>query len=177
MFQVAAGPEVVISRIPVNGNGGPSGNGLGAGTNATQLVWAFDTALQWRAERTVLGLTYNREASGGSGVLLGSISNIVAGSVTRQVSRTFSDGLIAGYSRNEGVTVKDSTPSSQTYDYWYAGAGLAHPMGQALALTFSYQMQYQTSNSTFCIGPTCGTNVIRHVISVGLGWHERPLLF
>jgi hypothetical protein len=137
----------------------------------------LNTALQWQAERTSLGLAYSHGVSGGSGVLAGAVTDVVTGSVTRQVSRTFSNGLTAGYSRNEGVAIGSSTLSSQTYDYWFAGASLTHPMGRALGLTFSYQMQYQTSNARFCIGPTCGTDVIRHLISVGVGWHERPLLF
>lgn len=176
-FQVAAGPQIVISRIPISGNAGSEGSGSGIGTNSTQVLWSLNTALQWHAERTVLGLTYNHSATGGSGLLAGAITDIVSGSVTRQVSRTFSNGITAGYSRNTGLAIIGPTPSNQTYDYWFVGASLAHPIGQALGLRFSYQMQYQTSNSTFCIGPTCGTNVIRHLISVGLGWHERPLLF
>jgi hypothetical protein len=75
------------------------------------------------------------------------------------------------------VAVGTTTPLSQAYDYWFVGANLSHPVGRALGLTLSYQMQYQDSNTSFCIGPTCGTSVIRHLISVGVGWHERPLLF
>lgn len=176
-FQVAAGPQVVISRIPISGNAGSASGGSGTATNSTQIYWSLNTAIQWQPSRTLLGVTYNHGIGGGSGVLAGSLSDIVTGSVTRQVSRTFADGITAGYSRNTGIAIIGSTASNQTYDYWFAGANLAHPIGQALGLTFSYQMQYQTSNSTFCIGPTCGTNVIRHLISVGVGWHQRPLVF
>lgn len=176
-FQVAAGPQIVLSRIPISGNAGSASGESATVTNSTQLYWSLNTALQFQAERTLLGLTYNHGVGGGSGVLAGSLSDIVTGSVTRQVSRTFSNGLTAGYSRNQGVAITSSTPLTQTYDYWFAGVNLAHPVGRALGLTFSYQMHYQTSNSTFCVGPTCGTNVIAHLISVGVGWHERPLLF
>ena len=176
-FQVAAGPQFVMSRVPIGGNAEPGSSGPGAGMNSTQILWSLNTAVQWQPNRTALNLTYNHGVSGGSGVLAGSISDVVTGSAARQVSRTFSDALTVGYSRNQGLATTGSTPSSQTYDYWFAGVSLTHPMGRALGLTFSYQMQYQTSNSTFCIGPTCGSNVIRNVISVGVGWHERPLLF
>ena len=175
-FQVAVGPQVVVSRIPLSGNAGSEG-GAATGTYWTQVHWALNTALQWQERRTGLGLTYNHSATGGSGVLAGAITDVVTGSVTRQVARTFANGITAGYSRNEGVSISGEAQPNQIYDYWFAGASLAHPMGRALGLTFSYQMQYQTSNSTFCIGPTCGTNVIRHLISVGVGYHERPILF
>jgi len=175
-FQVAAGPQVVISHIPISGNTA-SGGGTGSAPNVTQIYWSLNTALQWQEERTSLGLSYNHGTSGGSAVLAGSLADIVTGSVNRRASRTFSNGLSAGYSRNEGVTIGKSAPPTQTYDYWFAGGTLTHPMGQTMGLTLTYQMQYQTSNATFCIGPTCGTSVIRHLISVGVGWHERPLLF
>ena len=48
-----------------------------------------------------------------------------------------------GYSRNSGLAIAPTTPTSQTYDYWFAGASFSHPMGRTLGLTFSYQMQYQ----------------------------------
>ncbi|HXX44117.1 MAG TPA: hypothetical protein VEJ38_05270 [Candidatus Acidoferrales bacterium] len=176
-FQVAAGPQLVISRVPIRGNAESASSGSGVGTNSTQILWSLNTAVQWQPNRTALNLAYNHGVSGGSGVLAGSISDVVTGSAARQVSRTFSDALTVGYSRNQGLATTGSAPSSQTYDYWFAGASLTHPMGRALGLTFSYQMQYQTSNSTFCVGPTCGSDVIRNVISVGVGWHERPLLF
>ena len=145
--------------------------------NTSQIFWSLSSAVQWQPNRTLLGLTYNHGVGGGSGVLAGTEGDVVTGSVTRQVSRTFTDGISAGYSRNTGVAIAGLTAANRTYNYWFAGANLTHPMGQAMGLTFSYQMQYQTSNATFCFGPTCGTNVMAHLISVGVGWHERPLLF
>ena len=29
----------------------------------------------------------------------------------------------------------------------------------------------------FCVGVTCGTSYFRNLISVGVSWHDRPLLF
>lgn len=176
-FQVAAGPQVVVSRLPIGSNAGSTNVGSATGMNSTQLFWSLTTAVQWQPNRTAMGLTYNHGVGGGSGVLAGSISDIVTGSLTRQVSRTFSNGFSAGYSRNKGVAITSETPSSQIFDYWFAGVSLTHPVGRTLGMTFSYQLQYQTSNSSFCYGPTCGTSVLGHFISVGVGWHERPLLF
>jgi len=147
------------------------------GANVTQVFWSLNSSIQWQPNRNSFGLAYNHGVGGGSGVLAGSLSDTVSGSVKRQVSRTFSDAFTAGYSRNEGVAIISRTASSQTFDYWFAGVSLTHPMGRVTGLTFSYELQYQNSNATFCNGPTCGTDVIRHMISVGLGWHERPLLF
>jgi len=177
-FQIAAGPQVAFSRIPINGGVGSVGGGAGSPTSSTtRIYWSLTTSLQWQAGRTGLGLNYNHGVGGGSGVLAGSLADVVRGSVTRQVSRTFSSGLTAGYSRNQGLAIGNLIPTTQTYDYWFVGGNLTHPLGRSLGLTFSYQMQYQNSNAMFCIGPTCGTSVVRNMISVGVGWHERPLLF
>jgi hypothetical protein len=176
-FQVAAGPQIALFRTPIpSGGSGPSETG--ASTNAsTELYWSLNMNLQYQLQRTALSLSYNHGVSAGSGLLGGSVADIVSGSATRQMSRTFSSGVTGGYSRNSGLAISSATPTSQTLDYWFAGATLSHPIGRTLGLTLSYQLQYQDSGSSFCIGPTCGTSLIRHVISFGVGWHERPLLF
>ena len=175
-FQIAVGPQVAVFQIPIPSGSGSGGSGAPASAS-TRLYWSLDTNLQYQLQRTGLDLSYRHGVSGGSGVLGGAVTDIASGSAIRQMSRTFSSGLTAGYSRNRGLAIGTATPTSQTYDYWFAGATFSHPMGRTLGLTFSYQMQYQSSNSSFCIGPTCGTSVIRHLISFGVGWHEKPLLF
>jgi len=184
-FQIAAGPQVVSSRMPISNVGVTADGGTGGGsgspttTSTTQLYWSLNTALQYRAGRNELGVAYAHGVGGGSGVLAGSVADTVTGSLNRQVSRTFSSGLTGGYSRNQGISIGNVTPVSQTYDYWFGGGTFAHPVGRYLALTLSYQVQYQTSNLAFCTGTTapCGTSLIRNLISFGVGWHERPLLF
>jgi len=178
-FQVAIGPQIAFSRFPfLGGAGSPGGGGGTSETNSiVQVSWVLNSAMQYQLERAQLGFSYNHALNAGSGVLAGSVADIVTGSVSRQVSRTFSSGINAGYSRNQGLVAGSTTPSGQTYDYWFAGASLAHPVGRSLGLTASYQLQYQNSNAPFCVGVTCGTSVIRHLITVGFGWHERPILF
>ena len=180
-FQIAAGPQVVFSRVPISPVSGSSGGagrtGSTATSSTTQLYWSLNTSLRYQLQRTSLGLMYSHGVGGGSGVLAGSLTDTVSGSVSRQVSRALSSGVTGGYSRNQGLAIVTTTPTSQTYDYWYGGANLSHPIGRSLDLTLSYQLQYQTSNAAFCIGPTCGTSLIRNMISFGVGWHERPLRF
>jgi len=175
-FQVAAGPQIALFRTPI-----PSGSGsteTGTSTSAsTELYWSLNMNLQYQLQRTALSLSYNHGVSAGAGLLGGSVADIVSGTVTRKMSRTFSSGLTGGYSRNSGLAISSETPTSQTFDYWFAGATFSHPIGRTIGLTFSYQLQYQDSGSSFCIGNTCGTSLIRHVISFGVGWHEKPLLF
>jgi hypothetical protein len=180
-FQIAAGPQIALSRIPITTASGSSGSETGSGTStnsSTQLYWSLNMNLQYQLRRAALGLSYYHGVSAGSGVLGGAVTDTVTGSATRQMSRTFSSQVTAGYARNNGLAISSTaTPTSQTYSYWFTGATFSHPIGRTLALTLSYQLQYQDSSGSFCTGPTCGTNLLRNVISFGIGWHERPLLF
>jgi len=174
-FQVAGGPLAVFATYSPTliGTGGSSGTGL---VSQSQVTWSVNTSLQYQERRYGMGLSYAHGVNGGSGVLVGSQMDTVTGSLTRQMSRTFSSGVSGGYSRNQGLPGEGAF-ASQSYDYWFGGLSLTAPLGPTLGLTLSYQVQYQTSNAAACIGATCGENILRNMISVGLGWHERPLLF
>lgn len=172
-FQVAGGPLAVFSTFsPAISGGGNTTNFV----SDSQVLWSLNTSLEYQERRYGMGLSYAHGVNGGSGVLLGSEMDTVTGSLTRQMSRTFSSGVSGGYSRNQGLSGEGAF-ANQSYRYWFGGLSLTAPLGQTFGLTFSYQVQYQTSNAAACIGPTCGQSVLRNMISVGLGWHERPLLF
>ncbi len=179
-FQVSAGPQIAVFQTPISTGTGTAGGGGTGGTPAgstTQVYWTLNTNVQYAVRRDAFALAYNRGVGGGGGTLAGSLTNTVNGSFTRQMSRTFSSGITGGYSRNSGLAIGTISPANQTFDYWFGGGNFSYPIGRSLGLTFSYQLQYQNSNAPFCIGPTCGTTVIRNMISLGIGWHERPLLF
>lgn len=178
-FQVAAGPQIVVSRFPITGTP-TSGEGPGPLTNTSQVLWSLSTALTWQMERNALAVQYLHGVNGGSGVLAGALGDTITGSFTHTASRTFSDGILAGYSRSSGEAIallQTTTPVNQAYDYTFVGVTASHPFGPTVALTFTYQLQFQTGSSAFCIGATCGSNAIRNLISVGVGWHEKPLSF
>jgi hypothetical protein len=174
-FQIAAGPEVALLHMPISTSVG--GAGSAADGSTTQLYWTLNANVQYAMARTNFGLAYNHGVAGGSGELAGALSDTVNGFATRAMSRTFSSGITGGYSRNSGTALSTTNPTNQSFDYWFVGANFSHPIGRSLGLTVAYQMQYQTSNESFCTGQTCGTSVLRHTISLGIGWHERPLLF
>lgn len=176
-FQIAAGPEVAIFNQGALGAGGTGGGSGASNSTSTHLYWSLNSALNYQYQRTALGLNYSHGVGAGSGVLAGALTDTATGSWTRQMSRTFSSGLSAGYSRNSALPIAIAQTFGQNYDYWFAGATFVHPLSETIALNFSYQMQYQTSNQAFQIGNSSGTSVIRHLISVGFSWHQRPLVF
>jgi hypothetical protein len=174
-FQVAGGPEISVFS---NGTGAATAGTTGASTGSSvNLNWTLDSAVTYQYQRTTVAASYAHGVYAGSGVFLGSVSDIVTGTLSRRMSKTFSSGLSAGYSRNTALSGTGAPNLGQNYSYWFAEASLARPLNEALAFTFSYQLQYQNSNSTFCIGASCGMSVVRNLISVGLSWRQHPMLF
>jgi hypothetical protein len=179
-FQVAAGPQINMLTVPISGAGTTGGTG-GTGPvpgSTTMVGWSLNTSLQYQLHRTNYSISYNHGLTGGSGIQAGANTNTASGSITHQISRTLTGSITGGYSRESGLTViAETTPFDQTFDYWYGGGSFAYAATRDLALNFSYQLQYQNSGAGFCIGTTCGTSVVRHMISIGLNWRTRPLLF
>jgi len=176
-FQIAAGPEYTSSKMPITGTSN-TGTGTLSGSSS-HVYWSLNTSLTYQLQRTGLGLTYAHGVSGGSGVQAGSVADTVSGSVTRQLSRTFSGSWNVSYGRNNGLTVNGpgTTTANQTFDYWSSNVGLSHPMGRTMNLGLDYLLQYQNSNSAFCVGPTCASSLVRHQISFSFGWHDHPIPF
>jgi hypothetical protein len=173
-FQVAAGPQAILSTFTIAPSTGTAGQAVEV--SSTDISWSLNSSFQYQRRRYGLAASYNHGVNGGSGVLAGARTDVATGSITRQMSRTVSSGLVAGYSRNQGLPGAGAQ-TNQLYSYWFGGINLSKPIGSTWALTLSYQAQYQKANADACVGPTCGTDVLRHLISVGLGWNERPLLF
>jgi hypothetical protein len=173
-FQIAAGPQIILSTFPITIGGA---TGPVTSTSSTQLNWSLNTALTWTAKRNSFGVAYYRGANNGSGVLAGSIGDTVSASFTRLSSRTFTSGIAGGYSRNSGVLEGSTTLVNQSFDNYYASASLSHPVGRTLGLTLSYSMQYQVPHTGVCTAPPCGVSTITNLVAFGVGWHERPLLF
>lgn len=176
-FQIAAGPQVATFQIPITTGSGSTDGGTTSST--TNLYWSLNANLMYALQRTTFSLAYSHGVEAGSGVLAGSEADTVNGYITHQVTRRFTAGITGGYSRNRGLAVVGTTDplSTQTFDYWYGGGNLSYPLGRTIALSLSYQLQYQTSGTAFCIGTPCSTDVIRHTISMGVNWRDRPHRF
>ena len=172
-FQISAGPQFALSSIPVTGSSSTTSSGA---TSSSQLYWTLNTALQYQLRRAALRATYNHGVTGGSGVLAAAESDIVTGTFNDQVSRTFNAGLTVGYSRNRGFAPIAGS-AEQSYSYWFAGVNVAHPFGRTLDAFANYQLQYQDTNTSGCVGSACTMNVIRNQISFGVNFHKQPIPF
>jgi hypothetical protein len=173
-FQVAAGPDLSFSRTPYTLCGAGCAEVVSPGRTRS-IFWSASSNLNYQMRRTGLGLNYSHGVNSGSGVLLGGLSDNLSGSVSRQFTRSFTAAWLLGYSRNEGFALAtNSTGSSQTYNFAYSGVTLSRALGRSVAINLSYQAQYQTASSVFCITTPCGTDFLLHQVSLGFTWQPHP---
>src|SRR5208282_3328181 len=125
-------------------SGSSAGSGSTGGTTSvstpgtTNVYWYATASLNYQVRRGTIGLAYFHGVNGGSGVLAGAEGVSVTGTASRALSRSLYGSLNFGYSRNSGLTTA-STPSNQTYSYWFGGGNLSHPWGRRLTLFENYQ--------------------------------------
>jgi hypothetical protein len=172
-FQIAVGPQFVSSTSPITGSASTPSPTTASASN---LYWALNSSLQYQLRRALISASYNHGVTGGSGLLAGAETDVATGSVSEQVTRTFNLAWTAGYSRNSGFAV-GTTVTGQSYSYWFTGVNVAHPVGRSLDIFANYQLQYQTSNLTGCVGSGCSADVIRNQIAFGVNLHKQPIPF
>jgi hypothetical protein len=175
-FQASGGPDIALIRMPLTTTPGMLSGTTPAGY-MTQLYTSINTALQYRLNRVAISATYNHGISGGSGVLAGAVSDNLTGNVGKQVSKAISLAWNVGYSRNRGIQVAGTATASQTFDYWFTGMNVSHPMGRTMNIFLNYQLQYQNTGASVCTGPGCATSVTRNQIAFGFGWRKQPIPF
>jgi hypothetical protein len=168
-FRLAGGPAVSFFQTA-----SPAGSSTPT-SSSRQVYWTLDTSTTYQTGRTVFGLTYDRSLSGGAGILPGAITDQVSGSFNSQFSKVLIGGMSGGYARNKGLISPLTPTSAQLYNYWFGRVNLSHPWGRWTTLDLSYQVQFQDSNGNFCIGASCGTNLVRQTGSIGFNWRSRPI--
>ncbi len=173
-FHAAAGPEVAFFRTPVSTSMGTSG-GSTTTSSLARAYWTLNTSITYQKRYTQFGLAYDHSVSGGAGVLPGAVSDQVSGSINSQLRRSLDSGFVLGYAHNRELNVAAPTPSNQTYTYWFSGVNFTHPWGRWTNVFLNYRLQFQNSNTSFCVGIICGQSFVRHTVSIGFGWSPRPI--
>ena len=177
-LQASGGPDIALIRMPLTLPSGTSGGEATSSTGyMTQVYASINAAVQYQLKRVSTSAAYNHGVTGGSGVLAGAITDSFTGTVARQVARTLSVSWNAGYSRNRGIQLAGTTTANQTFDYWFTGANLSHPLGRTMNVFLNYQLQYQNTGASVCTGPGCSGSLTRNQITFGFGWHKQPVPF
>lgn len=168
-FQVQAGPEYATFATPVL-----TGSGAPGATGSSRLSWSLGSTLSYQLERMQLGLSYNHGIAGGGGVFAGSVGDTVRGSVSRNITQRVNGIFSVGYGRNRDLAPAGSTNPGETFDNYYGVLGVQRRFGRTVRARLSYEAQYQTSNFSFCAGPSCGDTVLIHRVFLSLNWQGRP---
>jgi hypothetical protein len=168
--------------MPLTSPAGTPGGSGGAGntpTGYTTHVYAYiGSSLQYQLRRVSISAAYNHGVTGGSGVLAGAVTDNFTATASRQVARTFSVGWNAGYSRNHGIgVVGATTDTNETFDYWFTGVNVSHPLGRTMNVFLNYQLQYQNTGASVCTDPGCAGSITRNQITFGFDWRKQPIPF
>jgi hypothetical protein len=177
-FRIGAGPEFATINLPIIPGTGVGTIGPVSGGSTSKLYWSLSTSVQYQMERTGFAAGYSHGVTGGSGVFGGSLADTVTGSVSRQLSRISNGSWNVGYSRNSGLAVTGLPQiqnSNQAFDYLFTGVNYTRSWGRTLNMNVGYQLQYQNSNSSFCVGVGCGSSFTRNLITFGVGWRKQPI--
>ena len=163
---LGVGPQLTMVNSPLLGS-------------TRRLSVSGRASLRYRFPRTSLGLSYDRFNSNGSGFFLGATSDVARFSVSRPLTRLWTVTGDIGYSHNShvlpGVT-SGTGVTARTFQYLYVGGAARRQLGRYFGFFMRYQFNNLSFDSSFCKTPgSCGNTSQRHVASVGLDWHPRPI--
>jgi hypothetical protein len=175
-FQLAYGRKIT-GRLSLELSGGPMANDVAKplGGSVLKSFWNTYDSLQYRFRRGSVAVSFRRQMTGGSGVLLGAESRVAQFSAGRQLWRTAHFSLNLGHAYNQSLTQESSASRRTKYEAWQGGATLSRELGRYMSFYVNYNVQRQIANNPLCFGDNCGTTVLRHVGGVGINWHGRPI--
>ncbi|MCI0353862.1 MAG: hypothetical protein L0099_02310 [Acidobacteria bacterium] len=152
-LEVSGGPQISFFRDPLLGP-------------RQRLFWTAHGGLHYNWGSSQLGLSYQHDLNGGSGVLAGSQGDSVYLSWTRPVRRSWNMNLGFGYSRNQGIRAFTTSALRPTFDTTYASVMLSRRLGSDRSLYVSYNANHQLDR---------GGNgfPLHHALEVGLSWNPR----
>jgi hypothetical protein len=163
-LQVFGGPNITTFRVPV-------------GSTSQQVGIARGATLNYASnDRNDVSLTYNHGVSNGSGVLVGSSTDLVQSRLTHRFSQYWTGAFNFGYARNNGLGNLSATQDSQAFNSYYIGAEFNRPIGRSSNLSLGYTAQIQTSTQAVCASGKCDTSYTAHRIFLAFSWHARPFV-
>ena len=139
----------------------------------TQLNANVRASLRYHFPRTSLAMSYSRFTSSGSGLQLGSQSDVAKVGVQRPLNRLWTGNLDLGYSRHSALQRPGSSRAvGGTFQTGFTGGGVSRRLGHFFTLTMHYQYSYESFSDKARVGPG---SFNRHIGDVMLSWHPRPI--
>ena len=162
-LQLFGGPDINTYRHPI-------------GTESGRVSFSAGGVLNYAFAHSGLSLSYDHGLAGGSGVLIGSVRDNLAGRFSFPISRRLHGNTGVGYAINTPIAGSATPISAQGLHSLYASAGFDYALARTVNANLNYTFDYQDSTQTVCPAGGCGTTYTQHLIWVGLQWHARPFV-
>ena len=164
-----------LSRFfSVNVSAGPQrtvGSGATSALLPSQITVVGGAGLTYARRTTSATVSYARATNSGSGVVFGSLTNTVVGSLTKQFSRNWQGALTASYSRNASLA---QVPGfTENFAATYGGGQISRRLGRSFSGYFSYTAVTQNVSAP---GATqTAFNGLSQVFAVGITYSPGAL--
>jgi hypothetical protein len=178
--------RLLTGRLHLSVLGGPMVTHFSAMTGqptvpgGSNLVnWSFNTTLDYVSKRWSVSTQYSHGVAGGSGFFVGTLTDQVSASFTRQFSRTWTGAITGGFARNSSLqqtTPGTTSTGALSFNNWFTGLSFSRTLGRYSKLSFIYNASEQTGNTTTCaMGLGCAPIALIQTVGVTLNWSTRPL--
>jgi hypothetical protein len=161
-FVIGAGPQWTHIQDPLAGG-------------SSRLSAAGRATLRYRFPKTLAALSFERYDTSGSGFFAGAQSSIVTGNFSRPLGRRYNATASLGYSHNQRLQSSVAGVASTTYNYGFAGFAVRRQFGYNWGAFLAYQWNDQIFNTCPVAGTFCNRISVRHVGTIGVDWHFRPI--
>ena len=161
-FVIGAGPQWTRIKDPVLGT-------------TTRLSAAGRASLRYRFKVAYTSLTFERFDSSGSGFFAGAQSNIATFQISRPFGRKYSAFANLGFAHNQRLQSAVLGVASTSYNYVFAGFAVRRQISYNWGAFLGYQWSDQIFDSCPLVGTFCNRIAVRHVATLGVDWHFRPI--
>jgi hypothetical protein len=159
---VGAGPQWTMIDDPLLGK-------------STRLTVSGRFSLRYRFRETSTTLSFERFNTNGSGFFAGAVSNIARAEASRKLGRRYSGQVNLGFAHNQRLQTSLVGAASSSYNYAFAGLALRRQFGRNWGAFLAYQWNDQIFDTCPVVGTGCNRISVRHVVTLGVDWHFRPI--
>jgi len=161
-FVISAGPQWTRIQDPITG------------TNS-RLSVAGRASLRYQFKTMYTSLSFERFDSNGSGFFAGAQSNIAQFQVSRPLGRKYNASANLGFAHNQRLQSAQLGVASTSYNYGFAGFAVRRQFGYNWGAFLGYQWNDQIFDTCPVVGTFCNRISVRHVLTIGVDWHFRPI--
>jgi hypothetical protein len=142
----------------------------------TRLTASGRFTLRYRLRKASLAASYERFDTAGSGFFAGGQSDIARGSISRPLGRRYNAEADLGFARTKRLQTVSVGVNANSFDYAFAGFAVRRQFGYNWGAFLGYQWNDQILDASFCTaGTPCNRISVRHVLTIGVDWHFRPI--